>query len=166
MLHMKLKKRIGWGLLQNKSNFSKKKLRILRRLHFLWHPALEVLRDLAVVVPEFVVHRGVDLLPGSEEMLLILTRRTSKNRKLSPVQHAFTRSHLPKSPLYISAFSSCCPPHPTCHRSPTRHGYLTCHGSGDPYKGALKTDPENRPSFHFPRAGANPEKDRPNERCY
>ena len=46
----------------------KKNLLVLRRLHFLREPALEVLLDLAVILPEVVVHRGVDFLLGRIEV--------------------------------------------------------------------------------------------------
>ena len=46
----------------------KKKLLVFRRLHFLRKPALEVLLDLAVILPEVLVHGRVHLLLGCVEM--------------------------------------------------------------------------------------------------
>jgi hypothetical protein len=42
----------------------RKKLLILRLLHLLGDPALEVLPDPAVLLPEVLVHSGVNLVPG------------------------------------------------------------------------------------------------------
>ena len=61
--------------------FFKKKLLILRRLHFLRKPALEVLLDLAVKVPQVLIHRGVDLQPGRIEMAAAHDRCPLAERK-------------------------------------------------------------------------------------
>jgi hypothetical protein len=45
-----------------------KKLLILRQLHFLREPALEVLLDLAVISPKVLVHRWEDFYPGHVEV--------------------------------------------------------------------------------------------------
>jgi hypothetical protein len=45
-----------------------KKLLVLRWLYLLRKPALAVLPDLAVILPEVLVHRGVHLLLGRVEV--------------------------------------------------------------------------------------------------